>query len=314
MLDNKDKESTNNMPNLKDSTSSPEKSEYGLMLNKLCNIEDWDNAEIKKLIKKLQTTTVESYLCQKDWSIIKGNILLPRKLGVIHRKDWEWSMGILAMQRLNKLNKNNTALGIGVGREEILFHLANKLKHVYATDLYDGKQWENFAPSDFPENPKKYSPIAYSENSLTVLRMDGTRINFPPQSFDIAFSFSSIEHFNGENHTGALKCLREMERVLKKGGIAIITTEFIINDKDHHEYFNRDTIHSHLINKLDSLNLVEPLDLRITSKTMATTMDYSDCVYWDTSSDDYFKAMNPLIVIKLGEIVYTSVMLVFQKK
>ena len=69
-----------------------------------------------------------------------------------------------------------------------------------------------------------------------------------------------------------------------------------------------------LINKLDSLNLVEPLDLRITSKTMATTMDYSDCVYWDTSSDDYFKAMNPLIVIKLGEIVYTSVMLVFQKK
>ena len=75
---------------------SPEKSEYGLMLNKLCNIEDWDNAEIKKLIKKLQTTTVESYLCQKDWSIIKGNILLPRKLGVIHRKDWEWSMGILS--------------------------------------------------------------------------------------------------------------------------------------------------------------------------------------------------------------------------
>ncbi len=127
-MDNKDKESTNNMPNLKDSTSSPEKSEYGLMLNKLCNIEDWDNAEIKKLIKKLQTTTVESYLCQKDWSIIKGNIFLPRKLGVIHRKDWEWSMGILAMQRLNKLNKNNTALGIGVGREENFISFSKQIE------------------------------------------------------------------------------------------------------------------------------------------------------------------------------------------
>ena len=127
-MDNKDKESTNNMPNLKIVHHFPEKSEYGLMLNKLCNIEDWDNAEIKKLIKKLQTTTVESYLCQKDWSIIKGNIFLPRKLGVIHRKDWEWSMGILAMQRLNKLNKNNTALGIGVGREENFISFSKQIE------------------------------------------------------------------------------------------------------------------------------------------------------------------------------------------
>jgi hypothetical protein len=35
--------------------------------------------------------------------------------------------------------------------------------------------------------------------------MDGTRFEFPPETFDIAFSFSSIEHFEGENHEGALK-------------------------------------------------------------------------------------------------------------
>lgn len=289
-------------------------SNYKPMLNKLCDLKDWDNAEIKELISELQNVTLDSYIHRKNWSIIKGNILQPRKQGYIHRKDWEWSMGILAMQKLGKLNKDNIALGIGVGREEILFHLTNKLKHVYATDIYDGKQWENFAPSDFPENPKKYSPIPYNEEALTVLRMDGTKIEFPSQSFDIVFSFSSIEHFGGENHEGSLKSLREIERVLKQQGIAIIATEFIINDKDHQEFFNRKTIYSDLIDKLDSLKLVEPLDLRLTTTTIDTFMDYSECVYWDTSNDEDFKSRHPLIVIKNKDILFTSVMLVFKKE
>jgi ubiquinone/menaquinone biosynthesis C-methylase UbiE len=63
--------------------------------------------------------------------------------------------------------------------------------------------------------------------------MDGTKLEFPSNTFDIAFSFSSIEHFGGENHSGALKGLKEIERVLKPGGIAVITTEYIINNKEH---------------------------------------------------------------------------------
>jgi len=43
--------------------------------------------------------------------------------------------------------------------------------------------------------------------------MDGRRLEFPPETFDIALSFSSIEHFGGKNHSGALKSVREMERV-----------------------------------------------------------------------------------------------------
>jgi hypothetical protein len=89
------------------------------------------------------------------------------------------------------------------------FYLANNVNHVYATDLYDGNNWKNFAPSDFPENPKKYAPFAYKEDALTVMRMDGTNLEFPSEIFDIAFSFSSIEH------SGGLRSLREIERVLK---------------------------------------------------------------------------------------------------
>ena len=163
--------------------------------------------------------------------------------------------------------------------------MANKVKHVYATDLYgEINKWNNAAPSNFLNNPKEYAPFPYKEDALTVLRMDGTKLEFPSDTFDIAFSFSSIEHFGGENHEGALKSLKEIERVLKKDGIAVIATEYIINDKDHPEFFNRDTIYSDLIDKLDSLKLVEPLDLRITTKTLDTVMNYPEVIHWEMTA------------------------------
>jgi SAM-dependent methyltransferase len=264
-------------------------------LNRLCNIEDWENSEIKGALAELQKLSSE---------------------GLIHRKDWEWALGIIAMRRFGKLNEKSTAVGVGSGREAILFYLANKVKRVYATDLYKVKDWMEAAPSDFPENPKKYAPFPYKEDALTVLRMDGTKLEFPSESFDIAFSFSSIEHFGGgKNHSGALRSLREMERVLKPGGLAVITTEYIINDKEHPEFFNRRTIYSDLIDKLERLKLVEPLDLRITSKTLDTVIDYSSAVYWDnSSSDDEFKKNHPLVLIRVGNILVTSLLLTLQKR
>ena len=164
-------------------------------LNRLCSLEDWNNDEIRQTISELHKSNPPS---------------------IIHRKYWEFAMGIIAMKRFNKLNMNSLVLGIGSGIEPIPFYLANKVKHVYATDLYgDLEKWNKASPSTFLNNPKKYAPFPYKEDALTVLRMDGTKLEFPSETFDIAFSFSSIEHFGGRNHAGALKSLKEIERVLK---------------------------------------------------------------------------------------------------
>ncbi|HEX2231429.1 MAG TPA: hypothetical protein VHG34_04495, partial [Nitrososphaeraceae archaeon] len=96
-------------------------------LNRLCYIEDWKNEEIKETLSQLQKLNPQ---------------------GFIHRKDWEWALGIVAMRRFGKLTKKSTAIGIGSGTEPIPFYLANNINHVYATDLYDAKDWKNFAPSD----------------------------------------------------------------------------------------------------------------------------------------------------------------------
>ncbi|MDF2770006.1 MAG: Methyltransferase domain protein, partial [Nitrososphaeraceae archaeon] len=146
-------------------------------LNRLCYVEDWKNGEIKETLSQLQKLNPQ---------------------GFIHRKDWEWALGIVAMRRFDKLTKKSTAIGVGSGTEPIPFYLANNINHVYATDLYDAKDWKKAAPSDFPENPKKYAPFPYNEDALTVLRMNGTKLEFPSENFDIAFSFSSIEHFGGK--------------------------------------------------------------------------------------------------------------------
>jgi SAM-dependent methyltransferase len=245
-------------------------------LNRLCYVEDSENSEIREILSSLQRNFT--------------------------RRSWEWALAVVAMRIFGKLNNNSKAIGIASSKEPLLFYLANYVNHVYATDLYDSTI-DKLTPLDFPENPKKYAPFPYNEDTLTALRMDATNLEFPSESFDIAFSISSIEHFGGKNHSGALRCLKEVERVLKTGGIATISTEYILNDKEHPEFFNKRTIYDDLINKLEKLQLVEPLDLRITTRTLDTAMGL-----YDTEGISH-----PDILLRYGDLLFTSVMLVFQK-
>ena len=288
--------------------SEPHVADPRLGLNKVCCIEDWDNPELQELVPQLQSASFHE----------KSKGILTRMPGQIHRKDWEWAMGIIAMRRFGKLNRDCTAIGVGAGKELVLFYLANRLGHVRATDLYNVKAWESFAPADFPENPEKYAPFPYDKGSLVVSRMDALKLEFPSNSFDVAFSFSSIEHFGGENHAGALQSVREMARVLKPGGIAAVATEYIINGKEapdlSNQFYNEHTIYSDLIDKVDTMQLVDRLDLRLTPRTLDTVMDVRDAEKWDKNEfGSEYKAAHPYILLRSGNILLTSVMLVFKK-
>ena len=57
--------------------------------------------------------------------------------GYIHRKGWEWTHCIYGLRRLGMLRPDNTAIGVGVGRECVSFWLADHIGHVTATDLYE---------------------------------------------------------------------------------------------------------------------------------------------------------------------------------
>ncbi len=67
------------------------------------------------------------------------------------------------------------------------------------------------------------------------------------------------------------------------------------------------------IDKLEKLQLVEPLDLRLTTNTLDTVIElFSIDANWDNIDEEY-KKTHPLIVLRTRNILLTSVMLVFQK-
>jgi hypothetical protein len=72
------------------------------------------------------------------------------------------------------------------------------------------------------------------------------------------------------------------------------------------------TIYSNLINSSERLKLAEPLDLRITNDTLDTVMEYSTALDWQRESNE-FKKSHPHILLKHKDVLWTSVMLVFQK-
>lgn len=71
--------------------------------------------------------------------------------GQVHRKGWEWTQAIYGLDRLGKLTPDSRGLGVGAGREAIIFYLADKVKEVVATDLYGmNEEWVSNAGAEAP--------------------------------------------------------------------------------------------------------------------------------------------------------------------
>ena len=153
-----------------------------------------------------------------------------------HRKGWEWAQGIYALGQFGLLRDDAVGLGVGAGAEQVLFYLANRVGMVYATDIYgSGEFARETAFAAKLTHPERYARVPFRPDHLTVLHMDGRKLDFADNSFDFAFSFSSIEHFGGHVASGA--AVREIGRVLKPGGVAVLTTELILNNKPRSDYF-----------------------------------------------------------------------------
>ena len=104
------------------------------------------------------------------------------------------------------------------------------------------------------------------------------------------------------------------EKIHKELQIPSLTTiDILLNNKEHIEFFNKRTIFFDLVDKLERFKLVEPLDLRMTANTLDKYINYPQAVYRDTAHDDDFKKTHPLILVRVNDILVTSVMLVFQK-
>lgn len=191
---------------------------------------------------------------------IFGNRVPPN----FYRKGWEWAQAAYGLERLGMLQPHFSAIGVGAGRECLIFWLGERLQRVVATDLYGNAVWSQEggreADAAVLEDPAAFSPRPIRQEAIEFRVMDGTDLSeYADDTFDIAWSLSSIEHFGG--HARSADAVREMARVVKPGGVVVIATEYVLlEDQDHPDYFNRSQIEEHVVNASPRLQLVEPID------------------------------------------------------
>ena len=148
-------------------------------LCELANPAKWDNPEWLDLLRSLG--------------------LSDDKLSM-HRKPYEFTQLIFGCRRLGVLREDAQILSVGAGHEHVLYWLANHVRRVVATDMYEGV-WQDAAARKATRmcsrRPEDYAPFPYRRDHLIFMKMDGRRLAFRDGAFDIAYSLSSIEHFGG---------------------------------------------------------------------------------------------------------------------
>lgn len=183
--------------------------------------------------------------------------------GQIYRKGWEWTHCLYGLNKLGMLQPNHRAVGVGAGREPVIYYLSDHIAHVTATDLYGEGAWasEGGREADVAllERSQVACPATVDHAKISFLSRDGTKLGFADDSFDFAWSLSSIEHFGG--HAAACRALQEMRRVVRPGGIVAVATELLMLDEySHDEFFTRGEIMSDLVDQCSNLELVDPIN------------------------------------------------------
>lgn len=175
---------------------------------KLCDLADFDDPELLAMIGEI----------------------IPERDARAHaeRKAWELAMLALFLRDVGRLHDGTEALAVGAGDERIVFWLANRIGRIVATDIYGaGSFAQREALASMLTEPRAHAPFPYREERLEVRYMDGRELAFPDSSFDVVFSVSSIEHFGGP--ADIARGARELGRVLRPGGHAVIITECFVN-------------------------------------------------------------------------------------
>lgn len=234
-----------------------------------------------------------------EWRRGYADLGFPADPARFHRKIWEFNHALYGLRQLRRLAPEAEALGVGAGHEEVIYFLANRLKLVVATDLYEDGFLGGEGQADVLEHPAKYAPFPYREDHLQVRRMNGLALDAPDLRFDIVFCLSSIEHFGSLDDKQ--RALGEMFRVLKPGGVAVVTTEVVLNRLGRgHQYFQRDDLLR--IVEAAGFRLESPVDWRVEAefaeRPLALPMDVQTV---------------PHVILRNFNTIYTSVALFLLK-
>lgn len=281
---------------------------------KLCDVRDFEDADVLRVLRDI--------LPERD------------PLTHVERKVWEFAMLALYLEDAGRLHDDTVALGVGAGDERMVFWLANRVGRVVATDIYgEGSFAEREATATMLTDPASHAPFPYREDRLEVKYADARELPFPDASFDVVFSLSSIEHFGGPRDVA--RAAREMGRVLKPGGHALVVTECFVSLDPRETALADSLVRAVTVNTRrkgatprrrliegftprelrtrivapSGLDLAQPLDLSLSPESWENlTITHGDGRLEPATGEFY-----PHVLLQSGRSVFTSVCLPLRK-
>ncbi|MPZ23588.1 MAG: methyltransferase domain-containing protein [Dehalococcoidia bacterium] len=277
----------------------------GLGYNKVCNLEDFGQPEVRDLIRNVFSFDIPRF--GADFPA-----------GFEYRKHWEVAMAVHTLADCGLLNPAAQVLGVGAGNEPTIFWLTNHVGRVYATDLYlDPGIWEQSANTSMLVSPGRHWPALWNPRRLVVQHMNALDLLYEDESFDAIFSSSSIEHFG--THEDVQKAAGEMFRVLKPGGVLSLSTEFRLDGPSPGFpgvlLFDPGELQKWLIGDLDWVPLT-PLDFSVSAATRETEHDFATYIADHQTHagedgsiiiDRLRWSVYPHVVLRYGPYAWTSV-------
>ena len=281
---------------------------------KLCDVRDFEDPDVLRVLRDI----------------------LPERDPVAHveRKAWEFAMLALFLEETGRLHDGTAVLAVGAGNERIVFWLANRVGRVVATDIYgEGDFADREATATMLTDPASHAPFSYRADHLEVAYADARELPFPDASFDVVFSLSAIEHFGRPRDVA--QAAREMGRVLKPGGHALVATECFVRLDPRQtaladfavraltlgrrrvratprrrliEAFTPRELRGRIVRPA-GLDLKQPLSLSVSGESWANlTVTHGDGRLTTATGDLY-----PHVLLKTGHSVFTSVCLPLHK-
>lgn len=182
--------------------------------------------------------------------------------GEVYRKGWEWTQCLYGLRALGAIVPEARGLGVGAGREAPIFWLADHVAEVVASDLYDGEVWGADGGRETDQAllaaARAACPGSVDHARIRFDNEDGTRLSYPDDRFDFAWSLSSIEHFGG--HAAAGEAMRELARVVRPGGVVAVATDLLmLEEQSHPECFTRRELRQWIVHATPRLEPVEPI-------------------------------------------------------
>jgi hypothetical protein len=154
-----------------------------------------------------------------------------------HRKPWEWVFIMYHIAKNGGIGPGKRGLGFGVGGEPLAYSFAKQGAAVRATDapptIGEAGGWVggNQLASSLSAIPQGNMDPTEFARLVSFSHCDMNNIDPELRDFDFCWSSCALEHL-GSLRAGMEFVINSVEKTLRRGGVAVHTTEYNVRSND----------------------------------------------------------------------------------